>query len=148
MKIFLSWSGKQSKHIASLLKDWIPDVLQEVQPWMSEHDIKAGSRWSKELGEQLSVCDFGILTITQQNQSAPWLLFEAGSLAKTFDEARVIPYLIGLKPTDLEFPLAQFQSVEVTKEGTLKLIQALNSVLKKPVSSEEPGSGLTFEYSS
>ena len=39
MKIFISWSGEQSREMAEALRDWIPDVLPEAEPWMSVADI-------------------------------------------------------------------------------------------------------------
>ena len=55
-------------------------------------------------------------------------MFEAGALSKIVSEARVVPYLLGLEPRELEGPLAQFQAVRADKVGTNALIQSLNSV--------------------
>lgn len=35
MKIFLSWSGEKSKNIAESLKDWLEQVIQTSEPWIS-----------------------------------------------------------------------------------------------------------------
>jgi hypothetical protein len=48
MKVFISWSGAQSKAAAHALKEWLPDVIQNLSPWMSDLDIAAGRRWSPE----------------------------------------------------------------------------------------------------
>ena len=32
MKVFISWSGPQSKGIAQSLRDWLPKAMQTVQP--------------------------------------------------------------------------------------------------------------------
>ena len=125
MRVFISWSGPQSKAIATALSSWLPDVIQSIEVWMSEHDIAAGSKWSEQISDVLENSNFGVICLTPDNQDAPWLLFEAGCLAKTGKIARVIPYLYGLSATDVRFPLAQFQSVDATKEGTLKLVQSL-----------------------
>ena len=96
MKIFISWSGQRSKVVADALRSWIPDVIHAVKPWMSGVDIRAGMRWSREVDEQLRDTQFGILCLTKENQTAPWLLFEAGALAKSVEGAAVCPYLIDL----------------------------------------------------
>ncbi len=136
MKAFISWSGQQSKAIAIALKNWIPDAMQQVDVWMSEHDIDAGSRWGNELSSMLEEANFGIICLTAENQNAPWLLFEAGCLAKASKVARVVPYLYGLSPTDVRYPLAQFQGVTATKPGTLKLLQSLNEAGKFGMTTE------------
>ena len=53
VKVFISWSGAASRQIAKLLGNYLPDVLQSVEPWMSEQDILAGERWGKELDKEL-----------------------------------------------------------------------------------------------
>jgi len=68
MKVFISWSGETSKAVATALYDWLPEVIQNGQPWISNHDI--------HLGEQLPELKIGILCLTPDNLSAPWILFE------------------------------------------------------------------------
>ena len=55
-----------------------------------------------------SLCD-------PENQSAPWLNFEAGALAKKLESSRVVPLAINLKPSEVQQPLGQFQAKEATK---------------------------------
>ncbi len=136
MKVFISWSGDRSRAIAHALHDWLPDVIQDLEPYMSESDIGAGTRWASELAKTLDKIDIGILCVTPENINAPWLLFEAGSLAKKLDLSRVIPYRLDLRSTDIAFPLAQFQSVEANREGTLKLIKNLNALRDQPLDHE------------
>ena len=131
MRIFLSWSGKRSRSIAAALKSWLPDVIVNVETWMSDHDIAAGKRWGVELDKELETCNFGILCLTPENVTAPWLLYEAGSLAKLVASSRVVPYLLA-KP-NVTGPLSQFQGVDADKEGTLKLIRGINQILDKPL---------------
>ena len=126
MKIFVSWSGERSRAVASALKKWLPDVIQSLDVWMSAHDIDAGAKWNTELDAILQSANFGILCLTAENQTAPWLLYEAGALAKIPKIARVIPYLAGLSPTDVQFPLAQFQGVQADREGTYRLLLSIN----------------------
>lgn len=127
MKLFLSWSGERSRHVASALREWLPLVLESVEPWMSERDIQAGQRWTHELSDQLSSTDFGIICLTQKNLAAPWILFETGALAKAVDEAHVVPYLIDLQPSDIPpGPLSQFQAKMASREHTFSVLTAIN----------------------
>lgn len=126
MRIFISWSGPRSKAMAEALRDWLPNVIQAVEPWTSSSDIDAGMRWTPALSEQLQQTQLGIICLTAENLSAPWILFEAGALSKIIDKSRVCPYLLGFEPTEVIGPLSQFQAVKAEKDGTKKLLQTIN----------------------
>ena len=67
---------------------------------------------------------------TADNQSEPWLLFEAGALAKTLQNTFVCPYLIHMRPSDLApGPLTQFQAKTADREGTFELVSTINGAL-------------------
>jgi TIR domain len=124
MKVFISWSGPTSRDVAVALRDWLPLVIQEVQPYVSSEDIDPGARWSGDIAVQLDDTDFGILCVTRDNVSTPWLNFEAGALSKSVERARVVPFLVDLGPSDIpRGPLAQFQAVQPTKADLLRLIR-------------------------
>jgi hypothetical protein len=133
LQIFLSWSGLQSKGVAECLRDLLPDLLHNVTIWMSEHDITAGMRWSTELSERLSNSDVGIACVTPSNQHSPWLMFEAGAISKSLSEGRLIPYLFGISPEQIDYPLAQFQMRESDREGTFRLVMEINSYTDNPI---------------
>lgn len=129
MKIFLSWSGDVSKMVAVALYDWLPNVIQALEPWISSNDIPKGRVWTTELADSLNSIGAGIICVTPDNQNASYLNFEAGALAKTVDRPMVCTYLIGMKPSEVIGPLSSFQSTEANKEETFKLIQTLNTAL-------------------
>jgi hypothetical protein len=130
VKIFLSWSKERSKVAAQVLRDWLPEVIQSIEPWMSTEDIEAGARWGIKISDELSKTKFGIICITPENQNAPWILFEAGALAKTLENTYVCPYLIGLTPSQLQRgPLTQFQAKQSNKQQTLELVKTINRAL-------------------
>jgi hypothetical protein len=130
VRIFISWSGTQSRIAAKALRAWLLDVLQAVDPWMSEIDIPAGERWGTALAQMLADSRFGIVCLTKENCTAPWILFEAGAIAKALDGARVCPYLIDLMPSEIGGgPLSQFQSKRANREETYDLLRAINGTL-------------------
>jgi hypothetical protein len=138
MKLFISWSGDTSGSVATALRQWIPDVLQTVEPWMSQTDIDAGARWSRDIDKELGETKFGIICLTKDNYSAPWILFEAGALAKTIDDTFVCPYLIDLEPSDVpNGPLTQFQAKRANEKETWELISTINKALKDASLPEE-----------
>src|SRR5712691_8589147 len=111
MRVFIIWSGERSGTVARVLRDWLPEVLQKVSAWISKADIEAGLRWSGELAQHLEASDFGVICLTKENQRKPWIHFESGAIAKKVEEGRVCPYLIKMRPTDIEpGPLTLFQA--------------------------------------
>jgi hypothetical protein len=123
MKLFITWSGDTSKAIATALRNWIPPLVQSVEPFMSETDIEKGSQWDQIISLQLDESYAGIVCLTPDNLTSPWLLFEAGALSKSENSAsRVFTYLHGLKPSQVESPLSRFQHTLATKEDTKRLL--------------------------
>ena len=131
MQIFISWSGERSKRVGLLLKDWIKCVLQVSKPWMSDVDIDRGSVWFSEIGKALDGCLNAIICLTKGNLLTPWLLFEAGALAKGLSSARVCTFLIDVQPNDIGEPLSQFNHTFPTKESMRKLVISLNNRLNE-----------------
>ncbi|WP_214656237.1 toll/interleukin-1 receptor domain-containing protein, partial [Vibrio anguillarum] len=129
MKVFISWSGERSKYVAEALRNWLPKVIQAVEPWMSQEDIASGGRWSVEVASELEASKFGILCITPENESNPWIMFEAGALSKTLNQTFLCPYLYNMAPSQLSSPLSQFQAQVTSKEGTLRILKSINIAL-------------------
>jgi tetratricopeptide (TPR) repeat protein len=129
MDVFISWSGTRSKALAIHLHEWLKTVVQRANPWMSERNIDAGQRWNEQISTRLKETHFGIICLTPENLNAPWLLFEAGALAKTLDTTRVVPVLLDVRKANLTFPLAQFQAVEADRDGFFALVSAMNRAL-------------------
>jgi TIR domain len=133
MKVFISWSGERSKAIAEALHGWLPLVLHYTTPWLSQADIEAGQRWAEQVAKELEGCNFGILCVTKENVASPWVLFEAGALAKSMQESRVIPLLLDLDFRDITGPLAQFQAKKLDKSGFSEVVFSLNQSAQQPV---------------
>ena len=130
MKVFISWSGDRSLAVATLLKNWLRLVIQALNPWLSSQNIENGSLWYNEITNQLKEINTGIICLTQENKNKPWILFEAGALAKGLSTSRVCTLLIDLAPKDVEPPLSQFNHTRVDREGMRKLIGDLNARLE------------------
>lgn len=135
VKVFLSWSGEYSRQIAMGLREWLPQILNEVEPFIST-SIEAGTRWQAEVAAQLEEALFGVVIVTKQNQSQPWLNFEAGAIAKAVDNSRLVPLAVDLSPTDVKLPLGQFQAQQLNKDGVAKIVESMNSVLSRPLTKE------------
>jgi len=74
---------------------------------------------------------FGIICLTRDNLSSPWILFEAGALSK-FTDAQVSALLLGdLAARELDGPLSHFQATSFNKEQVKKLVSDINALLKE-----------------
>jgi TIR domain-containing protein len=132
--VFISWSGARSKAAAEALRTWLPVVLQSARPWMSDTDIEKGSRGLEEVGKALEGVKVGIICLTPENLTEPWIHYEAGALSKTLDaRTRVCTYLLaGLRKQDVKPPLGLFQATEAQRDETIKLVHAVNNALEGP----------------
>src|SRR5579872_262980 len=145
MKVFLSWSGKLSHKVALTFKDWLPEVIQSIDAFVSSEDIDKGARWSADMAEELEKSRFGIICVTKENVAKPWINFEAGALSRSIEKGTVLPFssavspfLFDLKASDLEGPLTQFQYVVNERTDVFKMIDSINSkVDAKPLSAEK-----------
>ncbi|KGL47347.1 TIR domain-containing protein [Porphyromonas cangingivalis] len=126
MRVFISWSGNKSHKVALVFRDWLPSVIQSIEPYVSSEDIDKGARWSTDIAKELENSTFGILCVTKDNLEAPWLSFEAGALSKTMDKAFVSPFLFDIKRSEVNGPILQFQSTIFQKEDLKKLVNTLN----------------------
>ncbi len=126
MDVFISWSGEASHVVGLALKDWLPSVIQSIEPFISSEDISKGSRWFSEIGVKLDKSNFGIICLTPENSKEPWILFEAGAISKSIGESCVAPVLLGMSISELEGPIAQFNATLATKEDLFKLIKSIN----------------------
>ena len=125
--MFVSWSGDRSKAVAQLLSDWLPQVIQAAEPFISTA-IDKGRRWNGEIAERLGTAPVGIICVTRDNLRSPWLLFEAGAISKPRD-GYVCTFLLDLEPADVEPPLGDFQHTRVQKTDVFGLVQTINKAL-------------------
>jgi hypothetical protein len=136
VQVFLSWSGERSKELALALSEWLPQVIQAAEPFIST-TIEKGRRWSSEIAERLNSAPIGIVCVTRDNLRSPWLLFEAGAMSKP-KGGYVCTFLLDVEPTDVEAPLGDFQHTRAEKVDVLRLVQTINGALgvrgEKPLS--------------
>lgn len=136
MRVFLSWAGDTSKQLALALRDWLPLVLQAIEPFMSAEDIDKGARWETTLSMELQETTAGVICVTPESVASTWLHFEAGAISKAVGKkvVLVIPYALGFrKSTDVRGPLSTFQSALATRDETRRMIGSLNRALEKPL---------------
>ena len=129
MKVFISWSGTRSQAVGECIRDWLPNVLQSVEPYFTPSDLENGGVWATAIAHELAKSQVGILCVTRENVDRPWLLFEAGALSKHVGKTYVCPVLFDITPIDLAGPLAQFQASKFEHDDFQKLICVVNERL-------------------
>lgn len=126
MKVFISWSGIISHRVAVVFRDWLPSVIQNIEPYVSSEDIDKGARWSTDIAGELHASTYGLICLTRDNISAPWINFEAGALGKSIDKSHVSPFLFRIKRSEVEGPILQFQSTTFEEADVFKLLKSIN----------------------
>lgn len=135
MKVFISWSGELSKNIAEVIKTWLPCIIQSVEVFFSPDDIEKGENWDTKVSTELLECKYGIICLTKENVSAPWIHFESGALAKALD-SRVATLMINVTPTDIKGPLSRYQATKLDKDDFFQLIKNINEQLETQLNIE------------
>jgi len=122
-----------SRASAEALDSFVRHVVPGDYPFVSTQDIEGGERWEARLSSELERNHFAILCLTTDNQTAPWLNFEAGALSKAVTRPRVIPYTIEFLPGEMAVgPLSRFQGYTNDQVGTWKLVCVLNASTERP----------------
>ncbi len=130
MKVFISWSGEFSKKIALLIKDWAEQCIQSIEAFVSDEDIEKGENWSARLTNELSSTNYGIVCLTSDNISAPWIHFEAGALSKLV-ESRVSTIAVDIQYSEIKGPLSSFQNTKLEKDEMFSLLKSINNSIEK-----------------
>jgi len=147
-RIFISWSKENSKshRMAEILFNWIPEVLQSVECYMSSHSIDKGIRWRQSLDKELEESSFGIICVTKESLSSAWLNFEAGVLSKGIFNSYVVPFLLDLEKNDITGPLSQFQAVTFDERDIKKLVKTMHKALCSKVKKKTVLKNFKREY--
>lgn len=136
--VFLSWSGELSRCVALLFRDFMNELFTTSDiTFISCEDIKLGQKWAEILFKHLENDNLGIVFVTKENLTAPWLHYEFGALSKEAF-SRVIPVLIDLNRNDVDdTPIGQFQSaISIKKENICKLMTGICKHIKPSIRSK------------
>jgi TIR domain-containing protein len=145
MKIFICWSGTWGKNAAEQIKEWLcKEVLLEQikdSDVLVSEDIAKGTVWFEELSNFLDQASVALVCLTRDALRSPWVHYEVGAIAKALREkqasanaytrlAPVFTLLLGVKPGEIDGPLAAFQSTSADNEKDMRrLIDDLTLVL-------------------
>lgn len=131
-KIFISWSGENSKKIALELKEILEKkvfVTTDLECFVSTVDIASGDDWWNKIKKELKQCKQGILCVTKENIKAPWIFFEAGAMVAR--DVPTIPLLFDCNTNALEgSPIKGKQCIDFYDLAQfLKMINDINDCM-------------------
>lgn len=131
-KIFISWSGENSKEIAKELKNTLEKGIfgkSKLECFVSDVDISSGDDWWNKIKNELKECKLGIVCITKENIKAPWIFFESGAMVAR--DLKVIPLLTKCKFRSLnDTPISSKHMVDFDQEEKFKqMIKSINDDL-------------------
>ena len=127
IKVFISWSGKESNSVAKVIKEWLEELLAPIDIFTSS-EIPSGKQWFNVLSDELKSSNFGIICLTPDNINSNWMHFEAGAIFNAFNNEGVIPFLFAITIDELPSPLNQFQGITYKKSNLLKIAKDLNKL--------------------
>lgn len=113
--------------VAEAFDGFLRKVVQATEPWISI-DIDKGKRWDAEIAASLNEAKAGIICLTSDNLSSPWLLFEAGAIAKAVDP-NVCTFLLDISAEQVKLPLGSFQHTRFDRDDVFKLVKRVNQIL-------------------
>ena len=126
MSVFISWSGKRSRRVAEAFYECLPPILAKSKSdFYLSTGIYKGADWNANLNDGLQAANFGILCVTKENYSAPWMIYEAGFLSHKAGIGKVAPFLLDISPSELQGPVTQFQSTVFEKRDLEELVVAV-----------------------
>lgn len=135
-QIFISWSGGVGQKVGAALHEWLPAVIQELNPFFSPQ-IDKGTFWHNEISNNLEAANFGIVCITEESVRSPWLHYEAGALSqklKTREEPRVALFLHKVEYASLTPPLQALQGTKSEIEQSVwDLVVTINKQCTSPL---------------
>lgn len=125
-RLYLCWSKGLGRLIAGEFRSWIKANMGTwVQPFFSELDIEGGELWSERIMGELARTRRGIVFVTREMADAPFVMFEAGALAKEFKQARVVPVLVDILPSELPGALKMLQGKAFDHDEILRVLLKL-----------------------
>jgi len=142
LKVFISWAGDRANAIGSGFHEFLPDVVNAIQPFMSGTNIDKGTRWGEVLNGSLQESSCAIVCLTRESMNSVWVAFEAGAISRAAGgtdgaRSRIWTYLSGLEAKDLHLtPFAEYQATSATQEETFRLVRSINQLSPDPVSAE------------
>lgn len=127
MKIIIGWTGKTSRGMAELLRDWIMRVIQASEPVLINVNEQSSSSLIPREDVDINKF-FGILCLTSDNYTDHGILFEAGVMSNLLPDSRICGLMLDIQKNDISRPLQRFPLLDTSMEGVRKLLHSINEI--------------------
>lgn len=129
-KVFISWSKSPAREIAEALKELMEKIFPDpnISFFVSSADkggTHAGDRFRSILDSNLETSNYGILILTKNNYSQPWIMFESGALSKDSQISKIVPVFFNRDKNNLEEPLKPFNNIQFKKDDFEQLAYSI-----------------------
>ena len=125
MKVWIVWSGKTSKEVASILKSWFPLMNRCIETFFSAEDISEAMIRHDEFTRNVVECDCALFCLTSDNIHSPWLYYELGML---HNMKNVILLLFDVPFYRLDGPFRNFQAETFDEDSLWRITSFLNEL--------------------
>ena len=102
--------------------------MRGTEPWVSESGIDKGARFMSEIRDNLRQSLAGIVCLTPENLTEPWILYEAGALSTKVTD-RVWTLLLDVGHAAVPAPLTGFNHTTVEREDVLKMMKSIRKTM-------------------
>src|SRR6476646_1787610 len=92
MKVFISWSGERSREVANLLRDWLPEIVPAIEPWLAADALGPNDEWLRAVAGEAAVI---IPCVTADSLNDEWQSI-APPESDDQHSPLVVPLMIGL----------------------------------------------------
>lgn len=127
MKVFISWSGQQSQDVASLLRDWLPELLPRLEIWLQNKVLGLDDHWLTSMSGGIRASNAVIACVTADSLDSEWQ--SIGSLETSDPNSpAVIPWMVGLRIEDAPQALKAFPPYGSAHSEVYRLVNLLNDM--------------------
>lgn len=139
MKIFLNWSGEESRRVADLLREWLPELFDSVEPWMAADTFGRNNRWLEANSGGFDQAAMIVACITRANIHSDWSSLDPSSFE--YSVADIPPQLVLLASPDVNLetfrPIKHpYNVLELGHDGLEILVQQINGLTDRPVQND------------
>lgn len=135
MKVFLNWSGEESRRIAGLLRDWLPEILDAVEPWLAADTFGRSNHWLEVNAGPFTKAGMIVACVTPANSGENWKSLDPSDFELSIAETppQLVLLLGGVDVSSLQRVPAGASVITADRQGIQLLVEKLNGLADRPM---------------